>query len=274
MFAFPKLLYLFQAIPLYLRPRDEKPNRTLRMFIWQGKRPRVALHILHQHKLHGGINFPDIRLYNLSTNLPVLQDWFMGTSIYSPTLLEGQLYPMISLPNLLHLPHSALSAEVKNNPLFMDSWRTWVQWRRKLNLSYTVSLSPSFVRNPQFQNGRAHSIFQHWALKGLTRIGDLFDLTKQTTLTFNQACIKFNFLLNHPFHFLQAQSCAIKTSKSLSTPDWDNTLLAKFTSAGALKGQICSFYGFLCSPYLYMSRVSRVLPGGQLKTLNLPSLIF
>lgn len=145
-----------------MRPRDEKLlNRTFRTFIWQGKRPRVALHILQQHKSHGGIHFPDLRLYNLSTNLRVLQDWFKGTSFYSPTPLAAQRAPMVSLTNLLHLPHSALPAEVKNNPLIMASWRTWVQSRRKRNFSATDSLSLSFVRNLQFQDGRAHSIFQH-----------------------------------------------------------------------------------------------------------------
>lgn len=118
--AFPKLLYPCHALPMYLRLRDKKLfNRTFCTFIWQGKHPCIVLHILQQHKLHRGVNFPDIKLYNLSANLCVIQNWFMDTSLYSPITLEGQLYPSISLPNLVHLAYSSLPAEVKCNPVFM-----------------------------------------------------------------------------------------------------------------------------------------------------------
>lgn len=229
MIAFPKLLYLFQTLPLYLRPKDEKLlNRTFRTFIWQGKRPRIALHILQQHKLHGGINFPDIRLYNLSANLRILKDWLMGTSAYSPTTLEGQIYPTTSLTNLLHLPYTTLPTEMKSNPLFMATWRTWVMSRRRLELSANASVSLSFVRNPLFQNGRAHPIIQQWANMGLSRVGDLLDTAKQTALTFNQACIKYDFLKSHFFHFLQVQSYVVKTSRFFSTQDWDDLQTSTF----------------------------------------------
>lgn len=105
MIMFPELLYLFQSLPMYLCPETKKRiNKLFRTFTWQGKRPRIAYNILQQHK--GGVNLPDIKLYNLSTNLCVLQDWISGSSKFSPLTLEAQIYPSTTLVNLLHSPFS------------------------------------------------------------------------------------------------------------------------------------------------------------------------
>lgn len=145
MIMFPKLLYLFQTLPMYLRPRDEKLiNKLFRTFIWQGKRPRIAYNILQQHKTHGGINFPDIKLYNLATNLCVLQDWISGSSKFSPLTLEAQIFPSTTLVNLLHSPYSGLPTGMKANPLFMAPWRTWQVTRKRLGLS-DISYNLTFI---------------------------------------------------------------------------------------------------------------------------------
>lgn len=68
MVSFPKLLYLLQTIPLLLKHLDlQKLQKALNTFIWQGHRPWIAIQKLYLPKHEGGVNLPNIRLYNLSS---------------------------------------------------------------------------------------------------------------------------------------------------------------------------------------------------------------
>lgn len=72
----PKLLFLFQALPLVL------PNNMfttldclISRFIWQGKRPRVKFKMLQLPKSQGGWGLPDLRKYWWACRLRVLVVW-------------------------------------------------------------------------------------------------------------------------------------------------------------------------------------------------------
>lgn len=83
---------------------------------------------------------------------------------------------------------------------------------------------------------------------------DLLDTQERSVLSFNQACLKFDFLRSHPFHYLQAQSYAMQVHKALSDNDWDDILLSKLTHPSDSRGRISSFYLFLRAQIDYESR--------------------
>lgn len=65
MTSFAKLLYPMQTLPLQIHTTDiRKINKALTDFLWQGKRPKIALQKLWLPKPEGGLNVPNIKLYN------------------------------------------------------------------------------------------------------------------------------------------------------------------------------------------------------------------
>lgn len=62
MTTFPKLLIL-QTLPIYLASKEEK---RINAPFWGGKMLCIAYKSLQQSENNGGINFPNVRDYNLA----------------------------------------------------------------------------------------------------------------------------------------------------------------------------------------------------------------
>uniref|UniRef100_A0A670ZPU2 Reverse transcriptase domain-containing protein n=1 Tax=Pseudonaja textilis TaxID=8673 RepID=A0A670ZPU2_PSETE len=71
----PKLLYLFQTIPIKL-PKFffDDINKVTLKFIWQGKKARISIKALQDAKSRGGLALPNWELYYWAANL-WLKDW-------------------------------------------------------------------------------------------------------------------------------------------------------------------------------------------------------
>lgn len=81
MVSFSRLLYLLQTLPCLLTQKDvHQVNKSFSAFIWQGKRPQISNTKLCRPKSEG-LQFPDLRLYNLACLLSLLRralDWING----------------------------------------------------------------------------------------------------------------------------------------------------------------------------------------------------
>lgn len=122
MTSFAKILYSLQTIPIMIPTKDiNRFNKLLREFLWRGQKPKIALTKLWLHKREGGINLPNLHLYNLTCLLRHSSYWITEQSRYSNTALEQEMALPWDLKALLHVPPKQLPPSLKNNILIRDT---------------------------------------------------------------------------------------------------------------------------------------------------------
>lgn len=78
MIVLPKLLFLFQTIPITGKTSGiNKWQKEISKFLWKGKRPRVKHGILIDTVERGGYGLPDLKLYYEASCLLWLKDWYL-----------------------------------------------------------------------------------------------------------------------------------------------------------------------------------------------------
>lgn len=95
--------------------------KTLSEFLWQRRRPRIAMHKLLLPRSEGGAKLPNLRVYNLSCLLRVCMDWITQSSKYTNHELETHLASPYSLPALLHCKLRSIPAHLQQNLLICDT---------------------------------------------------------------------------------------------------------------------------------------------------------
>lgn len=91
MMILPKLLYMFQAIPIHLPPSYFATIRqTFSKFIWKSSPARVNLTQLTKPKHLGGIGLPDLKKYYLACIATRIVDWHIHSAQKDWVSLEEQ----------------------------------------------------------------------------------------------------------------------------------------------------------------------------------------
>ena len=71
----PKVTYRFSEIPIKIPAKFFTDlERTIFNFIWKSKKPRIAITILYNKRISGGITIPDFKFYYRVTVLKTV--WF------------------------------------------------------------------------------------------------------------------------------------------------------------------------------------------------------
>lgn len=92
--AFPRLLYLFQTLPIkvpVLFLLDV--SRAFTKFVWNFKRSRDPFKTLYCPRSLGGLSFPDVRLYYHSCHLTRVIHWSRQSGYKQWADIEKSLYP-------------------------------------------------------------------------------------------------------------------------------------------------------------------------------------
>lgn len=158
--SFANLLYPLQNIPVMLHTKDiHKLNKALTGFLWKGSPAKIAMKKLWLPKAQGGINLPNIRLYNIICLFRHSMDWVMDTSTFSNLSVEKAMAHPLDLSTLLHVPSSRLPRGLKNNVILKDTIVAWQSVRRELKLPITISAHLLILGNPQFPQGGLQQVY-------------------------------------------------------------------------------------------------------------------
>ena len=72
----PRLLYLFQSLPIEIPPKQFREwDKWISMFIWNSKRPITRYTTLQLPKNCGGMALPNLKYYYVSAQLRPLVCW-------------------------------------------------------------------------------------------------------------------------------------------------------------------------------------------------------
>lgn len=105
MLSFSRLLYPLQMLPLLLKHSDvARLNTAFTSFLWSQKRPSIPLQKLMLPRSEGGLNFPNLRGYNLACLTRHVLDWYNSSNCFSNWRFESALAAPWHLLDFLNFP--------------------------------------------------------------------------------------------------------------------------------------------------------------------------
>ena len=171
----PRLLYLFQNIPVELpKEKFQELDKLISRFIWQGKKPRIRFKTLQLAKDKGGLSLPNIKNYYQAVHIKIL------VNICNPSYkakwkdIECQISSDIPLQAIIG--DSGLVNSLKDtNPLIKMSIKIWhrVVKENKAKEPYRVIRWIGY--DSEFLPNKMDARFKQWADKGLIKHSDLYE---------------------------------------------------------------------------------------------------
>lgn len=242
----PRLLYPLQMIPILLSNKVIKVlEGWLSSFIWSKRKPRLKMSTLQMGGCDGGLDVPNIRLYQLASHLRVIASWHHPdpASIWHGIESSQSKCPLL---NLLFINNSESVKKLCSNPVTLSTIRAWkticsIEGRAKLSSPVTPILD-----NPDFLPGCEDPGFKVWSIHGLKKLGDLFK--DQILLSFQQLQQQFGLFNQADFYrFLQIRDFIVKDTTLTSNNT--TSFVEKALSLQIRKKHITVFYKALNSNF-------------------------
>lgn len=143
----PKLLYLFQALPIALR------SMAIR-FVWKRNHPRLKHKLLCSPTVKGGLSLPDFELYHNSAIFSRVLEWFPRPLSKASTLVEQDL-SSVDLRVLLWGFNKTYKSLNFLSHLTRDALAIWYQRKETYALSTEPSPLTPLFDNPALPEGRS-----------------------------------------------------------------------------------------------------------------------
>lgn len=196
MVVMPKLLYLFQNLPL---PPPSNLFTQLKKqfvrFLWNNRHPRTRLSLLYLPFDRGGLKCPNPSLYYWAAQLRTMLFYFREkeTPLWKE-MEESQLN--LPLPTCLYSGQIKDLKQKTKNPIVKNMINVWFKVKRYLKESSSLSVFSPIWGDEFFPPGRADGEFNSWPRKGLGTIGDLYNEQK-ILMAFDELVDKFSIPRNH-----------------------------------------------------------------------------
>uniref|UniRef100_A0A8C5H2E5 Reverse transcriptase domain-containing protein n=1 Tax=Gouania willdenowi TaxID=441366 RepID=A0A8C5H2E5_GOUWI len=202
----PRLLFLFQCIPLYLPKKFFKDIESIvSTFLWNKKAPRIRKSLLHRCRFNGGLALPNFQLYYWSAHIQKIICWIESPGVLW-CILERQSCSLSSLDALLASSLPLDPSGFTGNLVVRSTLRIWYQFR-----SHFKFLSPSpkapLIKNHLFTASYMDNVALQWHNKGIRCFRDLY----KDGVFYSYAGLSGDFELpaTHQFRFFQVRHCAI-----------------------------------------------------------------
>ena len=211
----PRLLNPVQMIPVLFSKRVLKDiNGWLSSFIWNKRRPRLKMAVLHLPSSMGGLDLPNIKIYQLCAHLRFVNDWVKGkTSIWMD--IETAL-SQCRLSNLLFFNTFKEIKAFCANPVTINTLKAWRLVRRLEGRSNITSIYTPIINNPAFPPGSSDPGFRQWSNKNIKSLSDL--LSDDKLMSFEQLTNKYKLSKQDFFRFLQIRHYITSSTTLIDHP--------------------------------------------------------
>lgn len=240
----PKLLYLFQYLPL--PPPNNLFTKLKSLFIrflWNNRRPRTRLSLLYLPFDRGGLKCPNPLFYYWAAQLKTLLFYFKRKDppVWK-VMEESQLN--LQFPMYIYSAKKSILKQQTKNPIVKNMIAVWYKVENYFAETPSLSVFSPIWGNEYFIPGKADGGFRVWAKNGLQKIGDVY---KQNILmSFEELINKFNIPRNHFFKYLQLRNFIKKEqNQSLSIPALSTLEKLIDDIKCQERGQISKMYIFL-----------------------------
>lgn len=274
MSVLPKILYLFQNIPL-CPPTSFFTilRRSFTDFIWNNKRARVRLSLLYLPYNRGGLQFPNLQWYYWAAQLRSTLYYFSSEHCTSWVDIES-FFIKSKLPLNLYL----YSADIKSlrkdkdvlsfNPILINTINVWCDVYKYLGQCNTLSCFTPIWGNKRFKPARSDPGFKMWFDKGLQKIEDFY--REKDLMSFAEIVAQFDIPKKHFFKFLQFRSYVSSYQGAKLTKPNKTPLEELLSKSAQTKGLISMFYKMLES-HSKESSESKLASWREDLNVNIPS---
>lgn len=144
MTVLPKLLYPIRMVPVLFSNRALKG--WLSSFIWNKRKPTLKMSILYLPSCMGGMDFPNIKIYQLCSHLKYILEWVRSdpSSVWLDIESSFSRFPLRDL----FVENFQNIKEIYENPIIVNTLKAWRSVRRLEGRSkLTSSFNPN-IKQP------------------------------------------------------------------------------------------------------------------------------
>ena len=230
MVVLPRLLYLFQSLPLDIPDHQfQEWDKLISRYIWQGRRPRIKYKNLQLAKIKGGVALPCLKDYYIAAQLRPLVCWCNPD--YRARWKELEVAITAEFPIQVAIGDNDLMKKLidHGNPWIAAPLKLWIKVITRKNLKEAIKVLRWCAFDPHFMPKNLDARFKAWKTHGLTSYCTF--LSKGSMNSFQN--LKRQFGLNNDdfFRFLQVRHHVEQMIKEIKQEQGENILLKVFMDA-------------------------------------------
>jgi len=209
----PKLLYLFQSIPSYLKSSFFKDfNKHLLKFIWNNKMPRIKLSKLMKPKDKGGIALPNLQLYFWAAQIKNMISWCSERTNSIWYNIEAATCSPLPIRFLPFVKNYTKLKNISEHYTISNTLQAWIDIKSYFRIPAFLSLSSPLSFNPDFPLTLQNIGLSSWLKLGISQISCLY--SEGTLKSFQQIVEQYKLSKSNFYKYLQLRHFLnLKTDK-------------------------------------------------------------